>query len=563
MARSSAVKKPVPEVQPWGLKVLTVEDGVRIRALPFGERLAEAWEQVLKIGDQAAADLGKLDRFWLMVEVCRRVDLWHPWIYLRCRELEAEPDGYLDLWAREHGKSSLITFGGSIQEILRDPDITIGIFSHTKPESRKFLSWVKREFEDNGVMKNLYPDVLYPDPQKQAPRWSEEKGIVVRRRGNPRESTIEAHGLVDGQPTGSHFKLRIYDDIVTLESVTTAEQIRKTTEAHSLSDNLGARGADGKKRAWHLGTRYRFGDTYQELIDRKSLQVRIYPATEDGTPTGKPVYLTQEQWDETRRKQSTAILAAQMLLNPAAGVEAMFRKEWLKFTDIRPSTLNVYVMCDPASSRKKGSDDTAMLVVGVDASRNKYLLDGYCHKMGLSERWQKFRDLYVKWGQVPGVQMVKMGYERYGLQDAMEHFEERMEIEKLGFEIIELAWPSEGGNSKYDRIQRLEPDHRAGKWYYAAEPIDKEGNPIAETRNQRELREQGQDYRAMRPVWRKDIEGNSYNLNRKIFDPYLRYPYVIRDDSLDCLSRIYDMDPTPPIIIDAQYLEPEVFVDGA
>lgn len=557
-----AVRK-VRTPEPWGLKVLTVQDGIRIRSLPFGPPLLAAWGDILRLGNTAAADLGKLDRYWLMVEVCRRVDLWHPWIYARCREVEAESDGVLDLWAREHGKSSMITFGGSIQEIVRDPDITIGIFSHTKPEARKFLTWVKLELEDNKVLQGLYPDVLFQDPAKQAPRWSEERGIIVRRRGNPREATIEAHGLVDGQPTGSHFKLRIYDDIVTLESVTTAEQIKKTTEAHALSDNLGARGADGKKRAWHLGTRYRFGDTYQDIIDRKALKVRIYPATDDGTPTGKPVYLTTEQWADVRRKQPTAILAAQMLLNPAAGVEAMFRKEWLKFTDIRPATLNVYIMCDPAGSRKKGSDDSAIVVAGVDSTRNKYMLDGYCHKMGLAERWVKLRDLYLKWSQTPGVQFVKVGYERYGLQDAMEHFDERMEMEKLSFEIMELAWPMEGGNSKYDRIQRLEPDHRAGKWYYAAEPIDREGKPIEETRNQREMREAGQDYRNMRPVWRKDAEGNAYSLNGKIFTCFVRYPYVTKDDILDCQSRIYDMDPAPPIVIDAQMLEPETFVDGA
>lgn len=560
----AAAKRAAPAPQPWGLKVLTLEDGLRIRALPFGPELLDAWDKVLRIGDAAAADLGKLDRYWLLIEMLRRAgDLWHPWLYARCREVEANPDGYLDLWAREHGKSSMITFGGSIQEIVRDPNITIGIFSHTKPEARKFLTWVKLELEDNRQLQGLYPEVFFRDPSKEAPRWSEEKGIIVRRSQNPREATIEAHGLVDGQPTGSHFKLRIYDDIVTLESVTTAEQIKKTTEAHALSDNLGARGADGKKRAWHLGTRYRFGDTYQDIIDRKALLTRIYPATDDGTPTGNPVYLTPEQWADIRRKQPTAILAAQMLLNPAAGVEAMFQKEWLRFTDIRPATLNVYIMCDPASSRKKNSDESAILVAGVDAARNRYLLDGAIHKMGLAERWRWIRDLHQKWTQMPGVQIVKVGYERYGLQDAMEHFEERMELEKLGFEIMELAWPTEGGNSKYDRIQRLEPDFRAKKWFLAAEPIDQEGRPIAETRNQRDLREAGQDFRAMRPLWRKDPEGNAYSLNSKILTCYLRYPYVVKDDPLDCLSRIYDMDPQPPIPIDSSLLEPETFVDGA
>jgi hypothetical protein len=51
----------------------------------------------------------------------------------------------------------------------------------------------------------------------------------------------EAHGLVDGQPTGAHFGLLVYDDVGTLESVSTPEQVEKSTNAWALSDNLGAR----------------------------------------------------------------------------------------------------------------------------------------------------------------------------------------------------------------------------------------------------------------------------------------------------------------------------------
>lgn len=413
--------------------------------------------------------------------------------------------------------------------------------------------------------------MFFEDPAKEADKWSEEKGITVRRKGNPKEASVEAHGLVDGQPTGSHFGLLVYDDVVTLESVTTPEQVQKTTDAHSLSDNLGARGANGLKRKWHVGTRYKFGDTYQQLLERRSLIPRIYPATEDGTPHGKPVFLTQQALDVIRRDQPSAIFAAQQLMNPAAGLEAMFRKEWPRFTDIRPATLNVYIMCDPASSRKKGSDRTALLVVGIDATRNRYLLDGYAHKMGLSERWQKLRDLYKKWSVAPGVQSVTVGYERYGMRDAMEHFEERQEVERLSFPIMELAWPAEGGNAKYDRIQRLEPDFRAGRWYFAEDPVrtvELDGGttievPIEETRNQKAVREAGQPYRVFRPTRQLDHEGTIYSLNKMLFDEFVVYPYVTHDDVLDCLSRLYDMDPAPPVIIDQRALEPETFVDGS
>src|ERR1051325_9499999 len=179
------------------------------------------------------------------------------------REVQAAPDGRLDLWAREHGKSSIITFGLTIQDILRDAEITVGIFSHTRPVAQGFLHQIKRELETNGLLKQLYPQGLWAEPRRQAPKWSDEHGITVRRRGNPKEATVEAWGLVDGQPTGKHFSLRVYDDVVTRESVTTPQQGRKTTEAWELSDNLGVRG--GRLRV--IGTRYHLADTYHTMIE--------------------------------------------------------------------------------------------------------------------------------------------------------------------------------------------------------------------------------------------------------------------------------------------------------
>lgn len=528
-----------------------------VQTAPFA-RIVDWWEAIeTEYGLPGRRWLCRNDRFYLLVVVLHRPDALHPWLYERCREVEANPDGCLDLWAREHYKSTVITFAGALQEIIRNPDITIGIFSHTRRVAVKFLRQIKVELENNTDLQTAFPEIFWSNPKGQAPRWSDDTGLVVQRTSNPKESTVEAWGLVDGQPTSAHFNLRIYDDVVTRESVSTPEQSQKTTEAWELSDNLGAAQEDGSPgRSWHIGTRYSFGDSYQSILDRKALKPRIYPATDDGTPDGNPIFLTPEAWTEKKLKQGPATIATQMLQNPIAGDQAMFKKDYLKFAEIRPATLNVYILCDPASSRKKGSDKTAISVVAIDAQRVKYLVDGYHHKMSLAERWTAIKGLRRHWMSQPGVQNVEVGYERYGMRSDLEYFEERMEIEKDAWTIKELAWPNEGPGSKLDRIQRLEPDFRNGRFYLIAQ-VDKP------TSAQTKMTKDGHGFRVLNPIKRRDHTGKVYNLTVDFVQQFIPYPFVSHDDLLDATSRIYDMDPRPPIIMDDKMLEPETYADGA
>jgi hypothetical protein len=441
--------------------------------LPSEHRAAWAWyKREHELARQAGPDaenelerwLGRNDLFYLLTMLLRRPDLDHPWIFDRCREIQNEPNGRLDLWAREHGKSSCITFGLTVMDILTDPEITVGVFSHTRRIAKGFLTQIKIEFESNAHLVALYPDVLWERPAREAPRWSDDDGIVVKRKGNPKESTVEAWGLVDGQPTGKHFKLRVYDDVVTRESVSTPDQIAKTTQAWSLSLNLGVT-EDRGGAARYIGTRYALHDTYAEMLERGAVTARIYPATGNGRIDGKPVLFSEEEWERRKRDGLRSTLAAQMLQNPMADEAAMFQMEWLRTYEVRPRTLNVYIMADPSRGRNAASDNTAIAVIGVSAQGGKYLLDGYRHRMTLSQRWRALNTLHKKWSRTQGVQHVAVGYERYGAQSDDEYFQEQMDRERYWFPITELNWPREGGNSKRERVERLEPDFRNGRFY--------------------------------------------------------------------------------------------------
>jgi predicted phage terminase large subunit-like protein len=428
-----------------------------------------------------------------------RADAHNQWVFDRCCEVQASPDGHLDLWSRGHYKSSILTFALTIQDILRDPELTIGIFSHTRPIAKAFLRQIKQEFERNERLKRWFPDVLWANPVKESPKWSEDEGIVVKRKSNPKEATVEAWGLVDGQPTSKHYGLLDYDDVVTRESVTTPEMMMKTTDALSLSFNLGAK---SHKRRF-AGTRYHYNDTYRAVIERGIAIPRIYPATKDGQVDGEPVFLTRQELADKRREMGPYVFSCQMLLDPTADDKQGFKEEWIKFAATDTRGHNLAILIDAASSKKKDSDYTAGWVIGLGPDRKVYVHDMIRDRLSLTER----AALLMAWHRK--YQPMAVGYERYGMMGDVEHIRDLQERENYRFEITEVG----GMMSKVDRIRRLIP------WF-----------------------EQGRIY--LHPkIAKTDYEGRTIDLTRSfINDEYKAFPVATHDDMLDALARFLDDD---------------------
>jgi phage terminase large subunit-like protein len=524
----------------------------------YTDRLTLAAQRGADVHDEALRWLGRNDLFFLLTVLLGRRDLKHPWLFARCREVQGSPDGHLDLWAREHYKSTIITFALTIQDILKDPEETFGIFSHTRDIAKYFLTQIMRELGNNEMLKGLYPDVLYQNPKRESPKWSEDDGIVVKRKANPKESTVEAWGLVDGQPTGKHFRTRIYDDVVTMSSVGTPAQIRKTTIAWEMSDNLGARGG----RVRYIGTRYAMFDTYSTMLERQVVTTRIYPATDNGRLDGNPVLLTPEAWEEKKRTQRS-VIAAQMLQNPLSGEDQTFEAAWLLAYELRPRLMNVVILVDPSKGRSAKSDRTAIAVVGIAHRGTKYLLDGFCHRMRLSERWTAVRDLHRKWARMPGCTVVGVGYERYGQQSDDEYFEERMRVENYPFALTELNWTADSSRSKDTRIARLEPDFRLGRFYLPV-PVWRRGIGAATWRVddgevkyerlkavsavQRDALARGDKDLLARAIKRADENDEIYDLTIRFIEEFVDHPYGQHDDLVDAVSRVYDMEVVAPVL---------------
>ena len=447
------------------------------------------------------------DLYYLLVRVCGRVDMLNEFAFARCREVEQSPNGHVDLWAREHFKSSIITFGLTVQDILRDPEVTFGIFSHTRPIAKAFLRQIMRELEGNRTLHAAFPDVLWGDDIRAAPKWSEDDGIIVKRKTNPKEATVEAWGLVDGQPTSKHYAVLLYDDVVVRESVTNDEMLAKTMKALEESYNLGV--TPGGVRRF-VGTRWHFNDAYATVKQRGTAIPREHPGRVGGTESGESVFWSEEIHREKRRDFGPYTYAAQILMNPKADALQGFKREWLRHYKRMASVskMNGYIMVDAASSKKKGSDYTGMMVVGLNVDRKRYVLDMVRDRLNLKERSDRIFSLHRKWSGM-GLKIQHVRYERYGLMADIEHLNSRMEAENYRFRIVEVA----GVTSKHDRIKRLIPLFEQGEIW------------LPET------------------IWVTDWQRETVDLVRSfVEEEYMAFPVGLHDDMLDALSRIAEPD---------------------
>lgn len=360
------------------------------------------------------------DLFFIVYFVFQIEEANHPFVLKACRDVEVgEKDYTLDIWGRYHYKTTVITKAETIQEILKNPEERIGIFSHTKSQAKSFLRGIMTILEKSEMLKICFPDILFENPANQAPKWSEEDGIIVKRTGYYSEGSIEACGLLEGMPTGKHYTIRKYDDIETKDTADSPEIIYKLKRAFNLSANLGvAKG--GSHRV--VGTPYSNDGLIQWLRylkdDKGNLvyKTRLKPSTVDGTINGKPVFIDQDKLDKLKINLDEFI--TQHLLDPTPrGIRKLEATDLIEvdFTQI-PTNLHKFILVDPAGDDKTGEGDAwAIMCVGVAVEKDDvgassiYILDMVVSPLRTTEAISTVVDMYIRNGKVLQVCVEKTG----------------------------------------------------------------------------------------------------------------------------------------------------------
>jgi len=210
----------------------------------------------------------------------------------------------------------------------------------------------------------------------------------------------------------------------------------------------------------------------------------------------------EEEIFKVRRDIGEYGFSGQYQQRPAPIGGGFFRKEWLMFYTSSVSGTNNYILVDPANTKNKKSDYTAIWVLGTAKDGNIYVLDVYRDKYNLDERTNLIFDLHEKYK--PKI----TAYERYGMQSDIDHIKSIMEYRGYRFNITEVS----GKLSKEDRIKRLQPYFAENKIWLPKSKIKSswENKPV-------------------------DV------IEEFIEQEYKVFPVGVHDDALDSLSRICDI----------------------
>lgn len=373
------------------------------------------------------------------------------------------------LFPRDHGKSRLIAYRVA-WELTKNPALRILYISATANLAEKQLGFIKGILTSD-TYSRYWPEHVNPDEGKRT-RWTNSEIALdhpLRKKENVRDPSVFTGGLTTSL-TGMHCDIAVLDDVVVYENAYTGEGRNKVKSQYSLLSSI--EGADAKE--WVVGTRYHPADLYNDLLQmtedifteegEKIGEDNIYeiferPVEDRGDGTG------QFLWPRSQRKDGKWFGFNMQVLAKKRGQyldKGQFRAQYYNdpsdpdnvpvgsdkfqyyeqkhlrqengYWFFRDNRLNVFAAVDFAFSLSKKADYTAIVVVGIDADNNIYVLDidrfrtdrisdYFEHILHLSNKWS-FRKMRAETtvAQMAIVKQLKELIKQHGLSISIEEY---------------------------------------------------------------------------------------------------------------------------------------------
>jgi len=245
-----------------------------------------------------------------------------------------------------------------------------------------------------------------------------------------------------------------------------------------------------------------------------------------------PSRMGNEVLNQLEKELGAYAFAGQYMQNPAPIGGGEFKTEWIQYYDSYAQNfsamgMNVYIMYDPANSKKKKENDdpdyTAMVVTGLAKDNNYYILDMVRDRLNPTERIDILFELHKKWNKKSGKPPVVIS-EQYGMMTDNFFLKKRQDELNYRFAVKEVG----GRIKKEDRIRKAIPLFESKRVFLP------------------------------RKVIYSNIKGETEELVQKFVQEELDvFPVGRHDDLLDAFSRICDTEVRASFpAIETMYLNP-------
>lgn len=193
----------------------------------------------------------------------------------------------LILIPRGHLKSSLVTVGWTIQQLLRNPNNRILVRNAVWDQARRFL-WQIQGYLEDSKLPLIFGSFISPKNV-----WTKEEIEIKQRKIKKASPTIMTAGL-ETSLTGLHFDIIIDDDLVNDKNTSTKEQIQKVIDVYNDSFNLLDRGGIHVV----VGTRWNVRDLYGHILSTDIATVNGIEVKQDVSEAWRQAYL---EWTNQKR----------------------------------------------------------------------------------------------------------------------------------------------------------------------------------------------------------------------------------------------------------------------
>lgn len=174
----------------------------------------------------------------------------------------------LILIPRGHLKSSIVTVGWTIQQILRDFNTRVLIASATWDRAREFLAQISGYLTDKSPLCEIFGAFDGPGSKFTQDRIE----ISQKTSGTARGATVRTAGI-ETALTGGHPDIIILDDLVEENNISTKEQIQKVIRFYENSLDL----LDPGGKLLVVGTRWAESDLYGHIIINEMDSLNMKP----------------------------------------------------------------------------------------------------------------------------------------------------------------------------------------------------------------------------------------------------------------------------------------------